>query len=167
MGKVLFSQMYDFSHPWGYPLLYIIILPLVPCPFPGGTPVTGPRSLMGYHSPRQGNPSHRWHTQVPGEGTPVPCGGTPAWGTSVSGGITRFLGYHLARTGLRYPPARTGLGYSSTRTRMGYPLPKTEQQSEYLLCSGWYASFIHAEVLILCSFSVFTVFVPYPRFKHM
>ena len=56
----------------GYPIS--IILPLVPCAFGDGTPVTGPRSLLG------GYPSPRW-----GENTPFSGGGNPVpWGVSQS-----------------------------------------------------------------------------------
>ena len=46
-GKLCFQSV----HTWGVPHLHPIIFPLVPCPFQGGTPVTGPRSGLGGYPP--------------------------------------------------------------------------------------------------------------------
>ena len=52
MGGYIFS-LFVCSH-LGVPHLHPIILSLVPCPFPGGTPVTGPSQVrMGYPTPGQ------------------------------------------------------------------------------------------------------------------
>ena len=100
--------------------------------------VSGPRSFhKGYSRPgREVHQSWAGSTPFPGGGTPVLAGGgvTPVLGGGTpvpAGGIPR-LGYPLSRTGLGYPPARTGLLY--------FPPPRPGLQSEYLLCSGWYAS---------------------------
>ena len=51
--------------------LHPIILPLVPCPFWGGTPVTGPRSGWGEGYPIMGYPpGQRWVTPQAGMGYP-------------------------------------------------------------------------------------------------
>ena len=97
--------------------------------FQGGTQVTGPRSIpvgggsMPVTSPRS-------IEEVPSDwflgGTPLPDEGYP----SPRQGSTPVLGYPLVRPILRaHHPTSPSL---------------TEQQSEYLLCCGRYASCVHA-----------------------
>ena len=104
---------------WGYPSPRFFPRSLVPGPFPGQWFQVLSR---GYPSPSQeGHPRYPHQvmtgTSWPGQdGSPSP------------------------------PPARRGLGYPSLPARSGWgtPPPGTEQQSEYLLCGGWYASCVHA-----------------------
>ena len=131
--------------------------PLVPCPFQGypsdwsqvpssvlgsftglwsqvlsqGIPVPGvgfPQYQVrrGYPSPRQEVPSLRWGYSSPRQGYPSPRQGYLC------------LGYPLVRTGLGYPPGQDRTWVPPS------PSPKTEQQSEYLLCSWQYATCVHA-----------------------
>ena len=80
-GRSCFSLLVSPHH------LHSIILPLVPCPFMDGTPVTGPRSLLG-------------GTRVPVRGgTPVPGGSCPCSLVPSSQGIT---GCPLVMTGSKY-----------------------------------------------------------------
>ena len=58
------------------------------------------------------------------------------------------------------PSHQDWMGVPSVKTGWGYPPPpcqETEQQSEHLLCGGWYASCVHAGGLfvnyIFCSVS--------------
>ena len=98
---------------------------LVPGPFLGGTPVTGPVSLpMGYPLGQ------------------VRMGGIPGWGTP----WLVLMGGRYPRTG--YPPQsrdrvpQIGMGYPP-QPGMGYSL-QIGQQTEHLICCRRYASCIHA-----------------------
>ena len=98
-------------HTWGVLHLCPIIIPLVPCPLWGSSPVTGPRSL-----PRR-YPSSWSH--VPSRGGAVPHSQTER-GTPVPGGSLPQEGSPWARLGWGYPLARSGWGYP----RMGFPWPE-------------------------------------------
>ena len=137
---------------------------------PGGTPIlpdggqgVPPSFLMAGGTPSflsRGTPIF----QIGGtpsffmRGTP---GGTPTsrsgprsgWGTPWSG----LDGYPRTpiRTGWGYPLSGLDGGYPPVGTGWGYPPPpkKTEQQSEYLLCGGRYASCVHAGGLSYYTFA--------------
>ena len=81
-GKVLFSQVSICPHIGVVPHLHPIIPPLVPYPFGGGTPVIGPRSLMGGTPvPDGASPGQEWGTPWPGMGYPH----GQEWGTPQPG----------------------------------------------------------------------------------
>ena len=129
---------------------------LVPGPFQGDTPVTGPRSLPG------GYPSPKWGG-TPLQGTPLPgMGYLPAWSghTGVPLSQVRMGGGGTPRQGTTsqrwVPLARSGWGgtpgwlypqpgMAYPQPGMGYlPSPWIEQQTEYLLHNGRCASCVHA-----------------------
>ena len=123
--KVMFSQVFVCSTLGGgeLPHLHPKILPLVPCPFPGGTTVTSPRSLPG----RIPVPGEGVSTPVPGGGYPSPRWGrysSPWWGVSQVGSTPVLSSPGgIPGTGMRtrpgYPLARTGLWYSPSQDRIG------------------------------------------------
>ena len=104
-----------------------MILPLVPCPFQWGVPVTGPMSIGGgYPSPRCGGGEvpQSWGTNLARTG----------WGTPARSGVR----YHLARMG--YPPPgqdRNGKPPPPPlfRTGWGTPSPPRERTAERVLAT--------------------------------
>ena len=111
-------------------------------------------------------PSSRFFPRSP---VPSPFLGVPhswlgvlqSWlvGTQYQPGGTPGLGYcpSLDRTGVPHWLVQDW-HTTPSQDRTGVPLPhKTEQQSEYLLCNGWYASCSHAGGL---SSSIIHLFLP-------
>ena len=97
----------------GVPHLHPIILPLVPSPFQGGTPVTGHRSFLGSY------PSPRWGCPSPRQGVPSPRQGVPQSQVGV-----HQDGIPLSQVRMGYPPLiRTGWGTPLARTGWGTPWP--------------------------------------------
>ena len=107
-----------------------------PRSFPGGYPSPGwggggtPVLVGEYHIPGQKSMEYPQPGQ---EGVPP---GQVRMGTP-----QLVLGYPLARSGWGYPPGQVRMGYPLASSGwVTLPPSGTEQQSEYLLHSGWYAS---------------------------
>ena len=140
MGKVIVSVCLSVHTPEeGVPHLHPIILPLIPCPFQGDTPVTSPSSLLGGTPLLDGGgytPPHvqGWGTPQPGEdggGVPQdwipPC---PGWGTPRPG----------LDEGTPYPPVH---GWGTPWPERGYP-PRDRTAYEVLDMRRAVASCVHA-----------------------
>ena len=145
MGKVLFSQVSVCSHQGGTPspshnisIHWSNVLSRryphpwshVPSQGNGGTPI---QSLMG-----------RGVFQPGQDGVSLPNWGWMGVTPSALDGSTPHQDW------MGYPPVTTGWGYPLSHvdgvpaSGCGYLLLETEQQSEYLLHGGWYASCVHA-----------------------
>ena len=131
-----------------------------------------PRSFQG-DTPVSGSFPGHWSQVLSGRGSHTPAPGH--WPQVFSRGGTSVMAGRVPHSFLGVPQSWPGgipvCGYPSpgkdwvhpSQVRMGTPYPgqdgvpsMTEKQNKHLLCTGWYASFVHAGGLS-CSIKVYWV----------
>ena len=106
----------------GVPYLHPIILPLDPCPFWGGTPVTGPRSLPR-GVPQHGIPPSQVRMGVPQDRvSPWP--------------------------GMGYTAPHPGMGYTAPQPGIGYPLGENSRGSTCYVAGRMPLAFTQEDFLV-------------------